>query len=138
MTNNYMPAIKQRFWPRAAGRDIWAVVDGARDRAIYGALLDSYLNYSCLYHGEIAPELELAAPYLVQLEYDDSYSMKLIERAWATVGASFSSAIRAWTHCAAICEPYSRCAIKKAACCCSGITTPACSVSIFQPVGKTN
>jgi len=82
MTNNYMPAIKKQFWPRAAGRDAWMIVDGARDRSIYGALLDSYLNYSCLYHGEISPELELAAPYLVQLEYDDSYSIKLIERAW--------------------------------------------------------
>jgi Domain of unknown function (DUF4123) len=82
MTNNYMPAIKKQFWPRAAGREVWMIVDGARDRSIYGALLDSYLNYSCLYHGEISPELELAAPYLVQLEYDDSYSIKLIERAW--------------------------------------------------------
>ena len=62
------------------------IVDGARDRRVYGFLLDSYLNYSCLYHGELAPELELAAPYLVQLEYDDSYSIKLIERAW---GASW-------------------------------------------------
>lgn len=82
MTNNYMPAIKKQFWPRSAGRETWMIVDGARDRSIYGALLDSYLNYSCLYHGEISPELELAAPYLVQLEYDDSYSIKLIERAW--------------------------------------------------------
>ena len=62
------------------------IVDGARDRAIYGFLLDSYLEYSCLYHGEISPELELAAPYLVQLDYDDSYSTKLIDRAW---GASW-------------------------------------------------
>lgn len=82
MKNNYIPAIKKQFWPRAAGREVWMIVDGARDRNIYGALLDSYLNYSCLYHGEISPELELAAPYLVQLEYDDSYSIKLIERAW--------------------------------------------------------
>ena len=82
MTKNYMPAIKKQFWPRAAGHEVWMIVDGARDRSIYGVLLDSYLNYSCLYHGEISPELELAAPYLVQLEYDDSYSIKLIERAW--------------------------------------------------------
>lgn len=58
------------------------IVDGARDRSVYGTLLDSYLEYSCLYHGEISPELEIAAPYLVQLEYDDAYSTKLLERAW--------------------------------------------------------
>src|SRR5581483_5661194 len=82
MANSYLENLKPRFWPRAAGRDVWMIVGGARDRSIYGFLLDSYLDYSCLYHGDIAPELELAAPYLVQLDYDDSYSMKLIERAW--------------------------------------------------------
>ncbi len=86
MTESKITAIKRVFWPKASGRDVWMIVDGARDRKIYGFLLDSYLNYSCLYHGEIAPELELAAPYLVQLEHDDSYSIKLIERAW---GASW-------------------------------------------------
>lgn len=86
MANLYTANIKRRLWPRAAGRDVWMIVDGARDRAIYGFLLDSYLEYSCLYHGEISPELELAAPYLVQLDYDDSYSTKLIDRAW---GASW-------------------------------------------------
>jgi hypothetical protein len=82
MANPYMATIKRQLWPRAAGRDVWMIVDGARDRRIYGTLLDSYLNYSCLYHGDLAPELELVAPYLVQLEYDDSYSIKLIDRAW--------------------------------------------------------
>jgi hypothetical protein len=65
------------------------IVDGARDRRIFGTLLDSYLNYSCLYHGDIAPELELVAPYLVQLEYDDPYSIKLIERAWGNAWGIF-------------------------------------------------
>jgi hypothetical protein len=81
MANPYISYIKEQFWPRSAGRDVWMIVDGARDRQVYGMLLDSYLTYSCLYQGEIAPELELAAPYLVQLGYDDRYSERLIERA---------------------------------------------------------
>jgi hypothetical protein len=82
MTSSTLAKIKQQLWPRESGRDIWMIVDGARDRAIYGVLLDSYLEYSCLYHGELSPELEVAAPYLVHLDYDDSYSNKLMERAW--------------------------------------------------------
>jgi hypothetical protein len=82
MANPYVSHIKERLWPKASGREVWMIVDGARDRRIFGALLDSYLTYSCLYHGDIAPELELVAPYLVQLEYDDKYSQQLIERAW--------------------------------------------------------
>ncbi len=82
MASIYVDRLRQRLWPRQAGRDVWMIVDGARDRSVYGTLLDSYLEYSCLYHGEISPELEIAAPYLVQLDYDDSYSTKLLERAW--------------------------------------------------------
>lgn len=82
MANPHLSYIKEQFWPRSAGREVWMIVDGARDRQIFGMLLDSYLTYSCLYHGDLAPELELAAPYLVQLEYDDKYSQQLIERAW--------------------------------------------------------
>src|ERR1700691_2729644 len=81
MANPYLSYLKEQFWPRAAGRDVWMIVDGSRDRQVYGMLLDSYLTYSCLYHGDLAPELELAAPYLVQLEYDEKYSDRLIERA---------------------------------------------------------
>jgi len=46
--------IKERLWPRGGGREVWMIVDGARDRRIFGMLLDSYLTYSCLYHGDIA------------------------------------------------------------------------------------
>jgi hypothetical protein len=82
MANPFLPEIKRLFWPREGGRDVWMIADAARDRNVYGFLLDSYLDYSCLYHGDISPELELAAPYLVQLDYDDTYAMRLIERAW--------------------------------------------------------
>jgi hypothetical protein len=82
MANPNVSYIKEQLWPRGGGREVWMIVDGARDRRIFGVLLDSYLTYSCLYHGDIAPELEVVAPYLVQLEYDDRYSQQLIERAW--------------------------------------------------------
>lgn len=82
MAKPFLETIQRQFWPREAGRDVWMIADGARDRSIYGFLLDSYLEYSCLYHGDVAPELEIAAPYLVQLEYGDTYANRLIERAW--------------------------------------------------------
>ena len=74
--------IEDRLWPDGARRDIWMILDGARDRRIFGMLLDSYLEHSCLYSGTLAPELELAAPYLVQLDYQDRYTRRLLEQAW--------------------------------------------------------
>jgi hypothetical protein len=84
MANVNMDVIKRAFWPRESGHDVWMIVDGARDRRIYGLLLDTYLNYTCLYQGDLSPEIEVVAPYLVQLEYGDSYGDKLIERAWGS------------------------------------------------------
>jgi hypothetical protein len=74
--------IEQQLWPRGATRDVWAILDGARDRRIYGFLLDSYLSYSCLYAGTLHPDLEIAAPYLVQLEPEDKYTRRLLELGW--------------------------------------------------------
>jgi hypothetical protein len=75
-------AIERQLWPHGSNRDVYMVLDGARDRRIYSDLMNSHLIYSCLYSGDIAYELEVAAPHLVQLEYDDRSTRSLIQRAW--------------------------------------------------------
>ena len=82
MTHPFLSRVENEFWPNRRGRDIWMIVDAARDRQIFGMLLNSYFEYSCLYSGPIPSELEVVAPYLVQLEYEDSYSRRFIEKAW--------------------------------------------------------
>ncbi len=78
----FVARIERLLWAHAGSRDIWMIVDGARDRAIYSLLLDSSLQRSCLYSGSIPFELEVAAPHLVQLERGDSFTRRLIARAW--------------------------------------------------------
>lgn len=75
-------ALEKTFWPEGGNRQIWMVIDGARDRRIYSDLLNSHLVYSCLYSGTIPWELEVAAPYLVQLEYEDKFTRSLLQRSW--------------------------------------------------------
>ena len=82
MAAPFVDRVMRELWPRPNTRDVWAILDGARDRRVYGFLLDSYLNYSCLYAGPLPPEVEIAAPYLVQLEPDDKYTQRLIEQSW--------------------------------------------------------
>ena len=74
--------IHDYLWAEGERKDVWAILDGARDRRVFPLLLDSYLEHSCLYAGDLAPELELAAPYLVRLECEDRYSQRLLELAW--------------------------------------------------------
>jgi hypothetical protein len=75
-------AIRRRLWPEGEGRDIWAILDGARNDRVYSHLVDSYLNSSCLYAGQLPRELEVAAPYLVNLERDDALTERVIDDGW--------------------------------------------------------
>jgi len=78
----YLPNIEELLWPEGFRRDVWMIVDAARDRKVFSILVNSYLEYSCLYSGPIPPALEAAAPYLVQLEHEDRYTRELLEHAW--------------------------------------------------------
>lgn len=75
--------IEQHLWPRGYSRDAWMIVDAARERRIFELLLECfYSQHSCLFAGPIAPELQVAAPYLVQLSYDDRKTRKFLQTAW--------------------------------------------------------
>jgi hypothetical protein len=75
-------AIEQELWPHGSNRNVFMILDGARDRRIYSDLMNSHLIYSCLYSGDLAFELEVAAPHLVQLEFEDKFTRSLIQRSW--------------------------------------------------------
>jgi hypothetical protein len=75
--------LEQFLWPKGARRDIWMIVDAARDRRIFGMLLDGfYSDHTCLFSGTLAPALEIAAPYLVRLEYKNSKTQRFMAQAW--------------------------------------------------------
>jgi hypothetical protein len=75
-------AIEQQLWPQGGNRDVWMIVDAARDRRIYWELTNSHLECTCLYSGDIPFELEAVAPHLAQLEFADKSTRELITRAW--------------------------------------------------------
>jgi hypothetical protein len=78
---------------RSAPPSVFAILDGARDERIYRAVYDSHLGYECLFAGTISYELALAAPYLVELRRDATFTRWLVEEGW---GQSFG--VLAWAH----------------------------------------
>lgn len=72
-------SIQSVLFPKGNRPGLWAIVDPARDQRIYWALENSFLNYACLYAGQLAPELERVAPHLVELDPDDKF-MALLEQ----------------------------------------------------------
>jgi hypothetical protein len=77
-----LAALRRNFWPGEPRTDVYAIVDGARDRRIFSNLVNSYANSVCLYRGDLHPELEFAAPYLVQVDFDDRFTQSLIRDGW--------------------------------------------------------
>jgi hypothetical protein len=74
--------LEKHLWPKGCARDVWMILDTARDNRSFGVLLESYLENSCLYAGYVPRALEAAAPYLLRLEYEDRRTRRLLERAW--------------------------------------------------------
>lgn len=83
IADEWFSRIEGHLWPKGFSLDAWMIVDAARDRRIYGLLLECfYSQHTCLFSGNIAPELQVVAPYLVQLNYDDPKTRRFIRRAW--------------------------------------------------------
>ncbi len=82
MTDARLQQIEERLWPTGLSRDVWMIVDSARDRRVFPLLLECHLEYTCLYSGPLHPALETVAPYLVQLDYDYRDTRRLIRQAW--------------------------------------------------------
>ena len=76
--------ILDTLWPPSAPlwHKVCAVLDGARDPRIFGAVETCRLDKCCLYAGQIPWALQRVAPYLVVLELEDRFTRFLIEEGW--------------------------------------------------------
>lgn len=70
---------------------VYAVLDAARDPAIYRALYDheGEVPIRCLYQGDMAIELCEVAPYLVELDRDSPFTAWLLEHGWGDAWGIF-------------------------------------------------
>ena len=82
MTEQWVARIEEILWGDGASQDVFMIVDGARSVEVFRMLIECHLEYSCLYSGPLSPDLEMAAPYLVQLDHGYRDTHRLIQRAW--------------------------------------------------------
>jgi hypothetical protein len=84
MPTSQQQALIDVLWaPTISSRtNVFAILDGARDERIYGAVHGCRLQKCCLYGGHLPWQLEMTAPYLVQLERDDPFNQNLFDRGW--------------------------------------------------------
>ncbi len=84
MTGAELARLKRTFWPADSVRPvrIYAVLDCARNPAIYDLVQRSYREKSCLFAGQLDPELERAAPFLLEVQPGDTITDQLLLRGW--------------------------------------------------------
>jgi len=72
------------LWPQEqrSNMSVWAVLDCAREPAVYRALLDSRLEFRCLFSGRLPLELELVAPQLVEILPGQRLLRRWVEQGW--------------------------------------------------------
>src|SRR5579872_6262516 len=74
------------------GREVYAVLDAARDRRVYSMVRACGVRHECLYAGAIPRELAEAAPYVVRLWRDHPFTEELIEAGWGRSWGVFATA----------------------------------------------
>lgn len=84
MTDAQRARIVQVLWPQAPGpaRSVWALLDGARDPAVYRLLLESRLEFLSLYRQPVAAALERVSPQMVELLPGHRFVDRLLDAAW--------------------------------------------------------
>lgn len=60
----------------------YAIVDGARCLQLLGKFDEMQPPFECLYLGELDPEVEVVAPYLVELKDDENFFDWLLDEGW--------------------------------------------------------
>jgi len=64
----------------AASESLWGILDGARDESIFGRVEEAQ-HQCCLYAGTLPWQLQMTAPYLVELPAQD-FTRRLLRSAW--------------------------------------------------------
>jgi Domain of unknown function (DUF4123) len=76
--------VLEALWPPGlpARTDVFVILDGARDKRIYGAVDGTRLLKDCPYSGDLPWQMQMTAPYLVMLEPEDRFTRHLVANGW--------------------------------------------------------
>jgi len=64
------------------GEKTYAIIDGASCEELLEKLDEFQPEYVCLYAGELEPDIEEVAPYLIRLDPDSEFTRWVIDEGW--------------------------------------------------------
>jgi len=91
VTDGQRQQILHALWPEGpkSKLGVWAILDCARDPNVYLALLESRLEFRCLYSGKLPRALEMVAPHLVELVPNNRLTVRLLNEGWGQAWGVF-------------------------------------------------
>jgi hypothetical protein len=81
MSDNHVEKISQTLFTQSRFH-VYAVLDGASIPDLLMKLYNEKPDYFCLYRGELEPDMEEIAPYMIRLEPDTSFTNWLLKEGW--------------------------------------------------------
>ncbi len=96
ISEKQIDAIEQQLFARMHQRgqtvqpNVYAILDGARDKRIEPMLNNGDLPSACLYKGKISYAMKRAAPHIVQLEKGHALTRKILAMAWGNAWGIFA------------------------------------------------
>ncbi len=99
MTRVDVQRVSDALWPPdlPGHMKLWVILDAAQDSRIFGAVDGSVLQKCCLYAGNLPWQLQMAAPYLVELERGDRLTDFILANGWGKSWGVFLHASAAMT-----------------------------------------
>ena len=82
MAANEISEALQRQLHADSEQTLYAVLDGASIPVLLELIDEHEPEHACLFSGDLHPELEQTAPYLVKLEPDSAFSRSVVEQGW--------------------------------------------------------
>lgn len=107
-----VPLLNELFDPLdpSLPRRAFAIVDAARDEAIYPAVLRADCDWVCLYRGDAAVSMAEVAPYLVELNPLSQFTTWLFDHGW---GQSWGIFMNAGVRLESLCNHFRRCTMAR-------------------------
>jgi hypothetical protein len=90
-----MNELMDALWPAPLDEQApraFALLDAARDDAVYPAILAADCDWCCLYRGDAAVTMAEVAPYLVALDPASRFTSLLLEKGWGNAWGVFLTA----------------------------------------------
>jgi hypothetical protein len=83
--------VLEALWPpgQSASLAVFVILDGARDERIYGLVDGTRLPKACLYSGDLPWQMQMTAPYLVQLDREDRFTRQVLAGGWGNSWGAF-------------------------------------------------